>query len=1026
MNPKPASFIVAALLVAALPSLGFSQGFGKNKIQYQRHRWQYIQSEHYDIYFYGDGLAAAKFTAAVAESSYQQISRMLDFKMQARTPILVYNSHNDFEETNVSPEIVEESVGGFTEFLKNRVVLPYEGSAEQFRHVIHHELVHAMHLQFFYGTGAGATIRGLAGFSWPLWYGEGHAEYFSRHWDSESDNFIRDAVVSGYLPPIPQLNAFLAYKGGQALLYWIENRYGVEKVAQFNHAMRRWKNPERAIKDGFGMSMEDFSEAWHRGMREEYWPEIARRTAPADLATPVTDHMKSSDFVNNSPALSPSGDRLVYLSDKAGQFDIYIASTIESGKPRRLIGGQKHSGLEELKWLRPGISWSPDSRQIAFAAKAGAHDAIHIVDVAKRKIIRTYKPKLDGLWSPAWSPDGKTIAFMGMQAGRSDIFLLHLQDGTITPVTNDAFSDLDPAWSPDGKWIAFVSDRGAFSQPVNDVLPLADYANTDIFLIRPDGTELQQLTTSPYAEKSPTFFHHADSLLFISDRNGIDNVYLYDLPQRAEKPLTNLLTGANQLSAAAGGDRVAFTAFYRGGYDVYLWKSPFARADSLPTLPLTPFRERQQKPGRAFSLTGPIPSGVTASFTDRNSRPYKTFVFDEDFRSGKAGWAADGAATVALPPEKRLSPDGSYNIRPYRHKFSIDYAGGAGGYDPFFGVQGYTQLYISDLAGNQQIGLGLNLIYSLENSDLLLGWSNMASRLDYGVTLFHVVNFFQTQFGIERFRNLGADLAFSYPLSRFKRLELSATLTQLRDDNLFFIDLPTIVTNTLPITLAYVSDNSLFRFFGPFTGTRYRASVIAAPSLGSKSRTFQAGLVDFRNYFGITRDIGFAWRISGGASGGKNPMRFLLGGVDNWLDREFARNLELADITDFYFSNFVTPLRGADYYEQIGTRYFLVNVELRFPLVDYFIARFPLPLGVAGIRGAGFLDVGSAWDSDKRFRATQKNAQGETVLRDVIAGYGWGFRANLGIFLLRMDAVWRTNLAHSRPPEYLFSFGTDF
>ncbi|MGH7452504.1 MAG: BamA/TamA family outer membrane protein, partial [bacterium] len=302
----------------------------------------------------------------------------------------------------------------------------------------------------------------------------------------------------------------------------------------------------------------------------------------------------------------------------------------------------------------------------------------------------------------------------------------------------------------------------------------------------------------------------------------------------------------------------------------------------------------------------------------------------------------------------------------------------------------------------------------------------VASRLDYGVTLFHVVNFFQTQFGLERFRNLGVDLAFSYPLSRFKRVELSANLTQLRDDNLFFIDIPTKVTNTLPITLTYVSDNTLFRFFGPFTGARYRAGVIVAPSIGSKSRTFQAGLMDFRHYFGITRDIGFAWRVSGGASGGRNPMRFLLGGLDNWLDREFASNLDTAQIADFYFSNFVTPLRGADYYEQIGTRYFLVNVELRFPLVDYFITRFPLPLGFAGIRGAGFLDVGSAWNSDKRFRATQKNAQGETVLRDLIAGYGWGFRANLGIFLLRMDAVWRTNLAQTRPPEYLFSFGTDF
>ncbi|MGH7456887.1 MAG: TolB family protein, partial [bacterium] len=364
---------------------------------------------------------------------------------------------------------------------------------------------------------------------------------------------------------------------------------------------------------------------------------------------------------------------------------IYVASTIESGKPRRLISGQKQSGLEELKWLRPGITWSPDSKQIAFAAKAGARDAIHLVDVEKSKIIRTYKPKLDGLWSPAWSPDGERIAFMGMQAGRSDIFLLHLKDGAITPVTNDAFSDLDPAWSPDGKWIAFVSDRGAFTQPVDEVLPLAEYANTDIFLIRPDGTALQQLTTSPHAEKSPTFFHNVDSLLFISDRNGIDNVYLYNLPERAEKPLTNLLTGANQLSASAGGDRVAFTAFYRGGYDVYLWKSPFARADSLQTLPLTPFREREQKHGKAFSLAGPIASGATAAFTDPNNRPFKNFVFDEDFRSGKTDWAADGAARVALSPEKRLAPDGSFKIRSYRHKFSIDFAGGAGGYDPFFG-----------------------------------------------------------------------------------------------------------------------------------------------------------------------------------------------------------------------------------------------------------------------------------------------------------------------------------------------------
>jgi len=1028
MKPKFFRIVVAAMFIATtIPASVFSQGFGKNKIQYQSRRWQYIQSEHYDVYFYEEGLAAAKFTAAVAESSYHQISRLLNFEMKARTPILVYNSHNDFEETNVSSEIQEESVGGFTEFFKNRVVLPYEGSLEQFRHVIHHELVHAMHLQFFYGAGVGATIRGVAGFAWPLWFGEGHAEYFSLHWDAESDNFIRDAVVSAYMPPIPQLGGFLAYKGGQALLYWIENRYGVEKVTKFNQVLRRVKNVDRAIREAFGMSMEDFSDAWHKDLREEYWPEIARRTAPADLATQVTNHVKNDAFINNSPALSPNGDRLVYLSDKAGKFDIYIASTLEERKPQRLISGQKQSGLEELKWLRPGITWAPDSKKIAFAAKAGARDAIHIVDIEKSKIIRTYKPKLDGLWSPAWSPDGRHIAFMGMKAGRSDIMLLNLSDGKITPVTGDAFSDLDPAWSPDGKSIAFVSDRGAFSGRAGDELPLADFSNTDIFLIHPDGTDLQQVTTSPYAEKSPTFFHHADSLLFISDRSGIDNIYLYDRKLRSEKPLTNLLTGANQLSASIGGDRVAFTAFARGGYDIFLWKSPFDYADTLRALSPTPFRQRRQKQGSELPFTT-MPIADAAAGLDREARPYKNFVFDADFRSGKIGEAADGAAEVVLPAEQRLNADGSFKIKTYRRKFSIDYAGGAGGYDPFFGLQGYTQFFISDLAGNQQIGIGINLIRDISNSDFILSWANFSHRLALGVQAFHVANFFQTEFDVARVRNLGVEIGAAYPLSRFKRFEFSLNYTHLRENNLgFFFDvLPTRVTHALPLTAAYVSDNTFFRFFGPFTGTRYRAGMIYAPDLGARSISFRTGFADFRNYFGISRDIGMAWRLSGGASAGKNPTRFFLGGVDNWLNYNFARNLDAFNITDFYFSDFVTPLRGADYYERIGTRYALLNVELRIPLVDYFIARFPLPLGIAGIRGAGFLDVGSAWNSDKRFRATEKNANGETVLRDIVAGYGWGFRANLGIFLLRMDTVWRTDLAHHSKPRYLFSFGTDF
>ena len=749
----------------------------------------------------------------------------------------------------------------------------------------------------------------------------------------------------------------------------------------------------------------------------------------------ITEQLTKTEMPEYDPKLSPDGMYVAFV--RSG--NIFVLS-LATKKETQLT-------FDATQWIRNGESefiaqeemdrytgywWSPDSKSIAFAAKAGAHDAIHIVDVERSKIIRTYQPKLDGLWSPAWSPDGSSIAFMGMKDGRSDIMLLNLETSEISLVTNDAFSDLDPAWSPDGKTIAFVSDRGAFTGPVGEatpagVLPLADFANTDIFLIHPDGTGLEQITTSPYAEKSPAFYHHADSLLFVSDRNGIDNIYLYARQRRTEKPLTNLLTGANQLAASAGGDRVAFTAFARGGYDIFLWKSPFEYADTLRSLPLTPFREREKKQDRDFSRLTEAGADVGMPTLDRETRPYNKFVFDHDFRSGKIGTAANGAAVV-IAPDKRLDPDGSFKIQKYRRKFSIDYAGGAGGYDPFFGLQGYTQFYISDLAGNQQVGIGINLIRDLSNSDFYLSWLNLARRAAIGVQFFHMANFFQTNLDVTRVRNLGAEIGMAYPLSRFKRVEVGLNFTHLREQNLgfFFEQLPTRVTNAFPLTVAYVSDNTHFRFFGPFTGTRYRAGVIFAPDFGSRVVSFQTGFVDFRNYFGISRDFGVAWRVSGGVSGGDNPMRFFLGGVDNWLNYKFGQDLDAFNITDFYFSQFVTPLRGADYYEMIGTRYALLNVELRVPLVDYFIARFPLPLGIAGIRGAGFLDVGSAWNSDQRFRATEKNANGETVLRDLVAGYGWGFRANLGIFLLRMDAVWRTNLAGSSKPRYLFSFGTDF
>lgn len=149
-----------------------SDNFGKNKVQYKHFTWSFIQSDHFDIYFSGDGEALAQFTAMAAESAYTSISTLFRYQLVNRVPFVIYISHNEFQQTNVISEYMEEGIGGVTELFKNRVVVPFEGDYGKFRHVIHHELVHAVMNDMFYGGSIQSIISNNISLQLPLWLAE--------------------------------------------------------------------------------------------------------------------------------------------------------------------------------------------------------------------------------------------------------------------------------------------------------------------------------------------------------------------------------------------------------------------------------------------------------------------------------------------------------------------------------------------------------------------------------------------------------------------------------------------------------------------------------------------------------------------------------------------------------------------------------------------------------------------------------------------------------------------------------------
>ena len=430
------TFLKYISFIIILLSSSYGQSFGKNKVQYRDFEWSYIQTPNFDIYFYGDNQDLAEFTSKVSEEAYEQISTHLAWDLKNRVSILVYNSHNEFQQTNVVGVYMSEGIGGVTELFKNRVVFPFDGDFEQFRHVIHHELVHAMLNDMVYGGTAQNMVASRTRVRIPLWSNEGLAEFLSSNWDTKADMVLRDIAIHERIPSVTELNYFMAYKGGQSLWRFIAGKYGREKVGEIFRSMKKTQSAEKGYQLALGMKWDELSDQWHKYLKKEYWPDIANRDPLEDMSEQLTDHKKNRNFYNVSPSLSPDGSTVALLSDRSGYFDVYLLDAATGKKKATLIEGSRSVNFEELKWLQPGISWSPDGKFISFASKSGEQDSIIIVNVKSGKYEKI-PIDLDGVFTTSWHPSENRIAFMGHKDDSSDIYVIDLDSNEVKNITND-------------------------------------------------------------------------------------------------------------------------------------------------------------------------------------------------------------------------------------------------------------------------------------------------------------------------------------------------------------------------------------------------------------------------------------------------------------------------------------------------------------------------------------------------------------------------------------------------------------
>lgn len=561
--------------------------------------WYTIETDHFYIHYHPGTERTANLTAKIAEEIYGPITSLYNYAPEDKTSWII----ND--ESDIS--------NGATDYYGNRIEIAaaaldfdLRGTHNWLRNVITHEYTHviqvqksmkfgtkfpSLYLQYLnyekerrpdvlYGYPNVIVSYPISGVGVPAWFAEGTAQYQRQqlgydYWDAHRDMILRmrtlgDELLSwedmGQFASVTTYKAESIYNSGFAFSRYIAEKYGEDKlkeVAGYLSDVTRL-NSDGAFKKATGKSGPDLYKEWKAYLKEDY----KNRVEPIKKNQVEGDIIANIGFANYYPQFSPDGKKISYLSNKEydyGATSMFVNYTDGKKEDELLIAGVSGS-----------YNWSPDGKKIIFSRrnKPNIHDAV-VFDLFEFDVVGEKETQLTSGWrshAPAYSPDGKWIAYVRNKDGTQNIFVSPAPNGKkliksearqVTNFTNGE-QVYAPKWGPDSKNIIF------------------DYSKEDarsIAQINSETGEFNFIFTDPNIDfRSPTYSPNGETIYFASDMTGIYNIYAYDMINEAKmskpedklklvKQLTNVLGGAFFPSVDNNGN-LTFSSWQTGGYKI--------------------------------------------------------------------------------------------------------------------------------------------------------------------------------------------------------------------------------------------------------------------------------------------------------------------------------------------------------------------------------------------------------------------------------------------------------------------------
>ncbi len=843
------------LLLVLLVFPARAQYFGRNKPQYEKKKFEVVETPHFRIYHYLTQPDPVYRVADESEMWYLSHFPVFQDTLQGKNPMIVYNDHPDFKQTTAIGGDIGVGTGGVTDAFKQRIVFPFAMSNQQTNHVIGHEMVHAFQYNMII-YGDSTNLRNLGNL--PLWMTEGLAEYMSigRH-DAQTAMWMREAVNNDDIPELKKMDnpKYFPYRWGHAFWAFLTAKYGDEVIRPLyeNTALLGLEN---AVALTLTTSLDSLSGEWQAAIKEQFGAAIAGKKKNHYGKKILSD--KNAGYMNIAPSISPNGRYLVFLSEKElFSMDLYLADARSGKILRKLTSTVRDGHIDALNFMESSGAWSPHSDQFAYVIYAKGQNRLLIKDVKTGKTKKEVQLKgVPAFTNPTWSPDGKTIVVAGLVEGQIDLYSYNLKTGKVTQLTDDIYDEILPAWSPDGTKIAFSSDQ--WSQQNGRTYGKWTH---NITLLDVATGQKEVLPIFNQADNMNPVFNQDNDLLFLSDRDGYRNMYRYDMDAGQVYQMTDLAVGisgitpyAPTISVSRKRDRIIYNVFGDGKYL--------------------------------------IKQGKAEKFLNEKVSPDDVHLAGNQLFEPAAGTLQ--IVDIHLENFDRHKPLSHSDLKTvkYKSKFKLDYLAGSGGvgvgtgnFGTSTGLAGGIQMLFSDILGRHQLTSIVALNGDILDFGGMVSYVNQVNKIGWGVTLSHIpyrsgrynrpaldsirlnntiVQAVRYSLDIQRlFENRVGGFVF-YPFSTVMRVEGGVTLNRYG----YRIDRYNTYTDLsgrykygedrkkLPApdgfglysaNTALVGDNSYFGLTAPLKGYRYRLGV--EQNVG----TFQ-----FAN---VTLDGRYYWRL---------------------------------------------------------------------------------------------------------------------------------------------------------------------